>query len=108
MRAGAHVEICRIIHEDASKQQKRKRAVTPSLKKGRKKEEKCFARAYDQVDPDDDSDHLVESQPKQQNLDTDENEHRLRLTPTIYAPPSSSLSFRLDRTVSLDCSCSAP
>jgi len=107
MRAGAHVEICRIIDEDAPKQQKRKHVVTPSLKKGRKKEKKCsFARAYDKVDPDD-SDHLTESQPKRRNLDIDENEHWLRVTPTIYAPPSS-LSFRLDRTVSLDCSCSAP
>jgi len=83
MRAGAHVEICRIIDEDALKQQKRKRTAMPSLRKGRKKEEKCFARAYNQLGPDDDSD-LAESQPKRRNLDMDENERWLRLTPTNH------------------------
>jgi len=101
MRANAHVEICRIIDEDASKQQKGKHTATPTLKqkkKGRKREEVshssgCKERVNDrehQLDSDTDGDHLAESQPKRRKLGVDETE---RWTRIINAPPGTSLSI---------------
>jgi Fanconi-associated nuclease 1 len=105
LRAGAHVEICRVIDQDAPEPQKRKRKTPSSKSKlaGKGKEEEDVA-PLQQQDSDDDGDYLPSPVLKRRHRDGDGDELSLggaNTTPTrmifraaLPRTPSSSLRAR--------------
>ncbi|KAF5358415.1 hypothetical protein D9756_001293 [Leucocoprinus leucothites] len=113
MRAGAHVEICRIIDQDAPEQNKRKRK-TPASKpntKGRKRKGKDISSDREEpqeqrLDSDDDGDYLPEPQSKRRKLGVDGDGRCAKamtpMSPLTNALPGTPLSGRRARSISVE------